>query len=94
VAEDPLFLQVSRFKGLALDARGRLYLTHLDQVWRYDPANQAREVLAGEQGSHFSGGTVDDSLLEPTNPLVTRAGSLLVLDREHRQIKALPPGEL
>jgi sugar lactone lactonase YvrE len=94
VQEDPIFLQLSRFKGLALDARGRLYLTHLDRIVRYDPATKAHETVAGEGGAHFSGGTVDDSLLEPTNPLVTRAGSLLVLDREHRQIKALPPAEI
>ncbi|MDB5101792.1 MAG: repeat containing protein [Cyanobacteria bacterium RYN_339] len=94
VKEDPIFLQLSRFKGLALDARGRVYLTHLDQIVRFDPATGAHEALAGEGGAHFSGGTVDDSLLEPTNPLVTQAGSLLVLDREHRQIKALPPAEL
>jgi hypothetical protein len=75
-------------------AQGRLYLANMDQVLTYDPATKAHQVLAGEGGSHFGGGSVDDSLLEPTNPLVTRAGSLLLLDREHRQIKALPPGEL
>lgn len=94
VEADPVYSQWSRFNGLCVDARGRCYLTDHDRVLRRDPATHQTEVLAGVGGLFFKGTTVDDGLLEPTAPLLTRSGDLLMLDREHRQIKAIAASQL
>jgi sugar lactone lactonase YvrE len=91
---DPVYALSSRFNGLCVDDRGRCYMANQNTILRRDPALHTTEVLGGTLGGHFNGSTVDDGLLEPTNPYLTRAGNLVFLDREHRQIKAIAAPEL
>ena len=78
--------------ALVVDAAGRAILTNSDEelVFRFDPANGSYTDLAGATGRIFKGGTSDESVVEPIAPTFDRAGNLLFIEQDRRQIRRIP----
>jgi streptogramin lyase len=77
---------------LTVDAQGRVYASSSDdnQVVRWDPKTNQREVVAGQGGPIYNGRGVDGSLYRPGVVAIDRNGDLLIADSGHQQVKRVP----
>ena len=73
--------------GLALDAHGRFFIASDDVLYEADPATGKVQVLAGQGGKAFAGTTADTSVGQICGPAVAPDGSVVFVDRAHRQVK-------
>lgn len=87
---------VQDMRSLAVDPQGRCYLTRVvdHTILRFDPAQDRFETIAGPGGKVFTGTGVNDSLLNPTAPLIDAEGNLLFCDMGHKQVKRVPADRL
>ncbi|HEY9724540.1 MAG TPA: hypothetical protein V6D47_21240 [Oscillatoriaceae cyanobacterium] len=84
------------YAGMAIDARGRLYIAEPDpsRIFRFDPTAGTFEDIAGAGTSHFGGSGTDNSLNGPCTPAFDKAGDLIFADTGNRQVKRIAASDL
>jgi streptogramin lyase len=87
---------IGRGGNMAIDAKGRCYFADQDlpTIFRYDPATDKFEDLAGPGTRHFAGNGTDDSIKAPKTPSFDAAGNLYFSDTGNRQVKRIAANEL